>query len=91
MQILWDPRTWTNHQTRIRRKECPAFGTKCNYCNKDHHFKKMCQNKQSAASAKHEDVLTNVLCDVPSTDSTKHISLTHHVFDKFRKKWRSKS
>jgi len=27
--------------TRVRRKECPAFGTKCNYCNKDHHFEKM--------------------------------------------------
>ena len=30
-----------NPPTRVRRKECPAFGTKCNYCDKDHHFEKM--------------------------------------------------
>ena len=30
-----------NPPTRIRRTECPAFGTKCNHCDKDHHFEKM--------------------------------------------------
>ena len=25
-----------NPPTRVRRKDCPAFGIKCNYCNKDH-------------------------------------------------------
>ena len=29
--------------TRTRRNECPAFGTKCNHCDKYHHFEKMCR------------------------------------------------
>lgn len=33
-----------NPPTRIRRKECPAFGTKYNYCDKDHHFERMCRD-----------------------------------------------
>ena len=24
--------------TRVRRAECPAFGTKCSHCGRDHHF-----------------------------------------------------
>ena len=86
-----------NPPTRIRRKECPAFGTKCSYCDKDHHFEKMCRDKQgaqSAISAKHEDALTDVLCEVTSMASIKRTSLTHHVFDKLTKQWlkrRSKS
>ena len=34
--------------TRVRRKECPAFGTKYNYCDKDHHFEKMCRGKHGS-------------------------------------------
>ena len=26
-----------NPPTRVRRNECPAYGTKCNHCGKDHH------------------------------------------------------
>ena len=31
-----------NAPTRTRRVECPAFGTTCDSCGKDHHFKKVC-------------------------------------------------
>ena len=47
--------------TRVRRKECPAFGTKCNYCNKDHHFEKMCRGKhvvKPAKSTEHKDAIS---------------------------------
>ena len=86
-----------NPPTRIRRKECPAFGTKCDYCGKDHHFQKVCRAKQDPKSAKnteHEDVISDVLCEVTSTDNIKRTSLAHHVFDNVTKEWlrrRSKS
>ena len=86
-----------NPPTRVRRKECPAFGTKCNYCSKDHHFEKMCRGKlgmKSANSTEHEDAISNMLCEVVSTNDTKRTSLAHHVFDKVTKEWmrrRSKS
>lgn len=79
------------------QKECPAFGTKCNYCDKDHHFEKMCRGKHGAKPAKstgHEDAISDTLCQVTSTESTKKASLAHHIFDKFTKEWlrrRSKS
>ena len=41
-----------NSPTRIRRKECPAFGTKCNYCTKDHRLERMCRSKHKAKPAK---------------------------------------
>ena len=37
-----------NPPTRVRRKECPAFVTKCNHCDKDRYFKKMCRGKQGS-------------------------------------------
>ena len=54
-----------NPPTRVRRKECLAFGTKCTYCNKDHHFEKMCRGKHGAKPAKsteHEDAISDALC-----------------------------
>ena len=79
-----------NPPTRVRRKECPAFGIKCNYCDKDHHFEKMCRGKQGtkpAKSTEHEDTISDSLCGVTSTDSTKGTSLAHHIFNKFTKEW----
>ena len=79
-----------NPPTRVRRKECPAFGTKCNYCDKDHHFEKMCRSKHGAKptrSTEHEDTISDTLCQVSSTDSTKRASMDHHVFDKLTKTW----
>ena len=86
-----------NPPTRVRRRECPAFGTKCNYCNKDHHFERMCRGKHDlkpATNTEHEDAISNALCQITSTDSTKRASVDHHVFDKVTKGWlrrRSKS
>ena len=79
-----------NPPTRVRRKECPVFGTKCNYCNKDHHFEKMCRGKHGAKpvkSTEHKDTISDTVCQITSTDpdSTKRASVDHHVFDKFTK------
>ena len=41
-----------NPPTRVRRAECPAFGTKCNYCGRDHHFEQVCRRKTGAKSTR---------------------------------------
>ena len=79
-----------NPPTRVRRKECPAFGTKYGYCEKDHHFKEVCRAKHCPKLAKdtdHEDMVSESLRRVTSTNGIKVSRLTHHVFDKFTKEW----
>ena len=79
-----------NPPTRVRRNECPAYGTKCNRCDKDHHFEKVCRSKhvtRPAKKAEHEDAVFETLCEITSTDSTKSAALDHHVFDEFTKEW----
>ena len=80
--------------TRIRRNECPAFGTKCNHCDKNHHFEKMCRSAKLAKGTENEDAISDTLCEVTSTNCTKSTTLAHHVFDKVTRVWsrrRSKS
>ena len=58
---------------RIRRKECPAFGTKCNHCDKDHHFERMCRSRHGTKPAKdveREDTISDSLCQGTATDNT---------------------
>ena len=61
-----------NAPTRVRRKECPAFGTKCNHCDKDHHFEKVCRNKNgarpAAKDAEHEDAISDTPCEDTTPD-----------------------
>ena len=72
--------------TKIRRTECPALGTKCNHCGKDHHFEKVCWNKEPMKNAGHEDAISDALCEITSTDKAKGITLDHHVFDQSTQK-----
>ncbi len=79
------------HQpTRVRRKECPAYGTTCSSCNKDHHFESVCKNKGDTKLAKrveHEDATFDVLCQITSANKTGGASMDHHIFDKVTKRW----
>ena len=72
---------------RIRRKECPAFGTKCNHCDKDHHFERMCRSRHGTKPVEREDTISDSLCQATSTDNTKRARMDHHVFDKLTKAW----
>ena len=40
--------------TRVRRKECPAFGITCNVCGRDHHFGKVCRSRNKLQMASME-------------------------------------
>ena len=61
--------------TRIRRIECPAFGTKCNLCDKNNHFEKMCKSKHDTRSAKNteqEDTIFDTMRDHVKRQHQKH-------------------
>ena len=78
-----------NPPTRVRRRECPAFDKKCNRCNKDHHFERVCRTKnntKSADEAKQEDAIFDAVCEVMSTGSPA-ATLTHHIYNKVTKSW----
>ena len=78
-----------NPPTRVRRRECPAFGKKCNRCNKDHHFERVCRSKnntKSADEAEQEDAIFDAVCEVMSTGSPA-ATLTHHIYNKVTKSW----
>ncbi len=61
-----------NPPTRIRRTECPAYGTKCNHCDKDHHFEKVCRVKNGTKTTEHEhgNAIFDTLCGLSSTDNS---------------------
>jgi len=42
-----------NFPTNFKRKKCPAFGTKCNYCNRDHPLERVCRSKYKANQQKY--------------------------------------
>ncbi len=80
-----------NAPTRVRRSECPAFGTKCTHCGRDHHLEKVCRNKTRTRSTDHEDNVSDTLCGLTSTDAAGSIALDHHIFDPSTDKWYKRS
>ena len=67
---------------QVRRTECPAFGTKCNHCKRDHHFEKMCRSKDSVRSTRsteHKNAIFDTLCGVTSVGGAKICTLDHHI------------
>ena len=80
--------------TRVRRKECPAFGVVCNHCNRNNHFEKMCRSRDNPKRTKdgkegeHENAVFDTLCGITSCNSRGCITLDHHIFDQSTSKWR---
>jgi len=56
----------------IRKKECPAFNKKCQYCNRLHHMESMC--RAMASSNKH--AIFDNLC-ATSTDLKKPATISY--------------
>ena len=46
---------------RFRSNECPIFGTKCNHCDKYHHFEKVCRSAKLAKSTENEDAISDTI------------------------------
>ena len=79
-----------NAPARLRREECPAYGTTCNHCNKGHHFESVCRGKaktKSSRTSEREDAIFDTLCKLTTKRNMASISLDHHIYDKLTNKW----
>ncbi|XP_061178429.1 uncharacterized protein LOC133187074 [Saccostrea echinata] len=83
---------------RTRKMECPAYGHKCEHCNKDHHLETVCRSKHkenlptaSPNTHNYESgvfeslcVLSDAACNHPSN---KTIAIDHHLYDQLSDTW----
>ena len=70
--------------TRLRRKECPAYGTVCGNCKKDHHFESV---RRERARTKSSRISEQDLCELTIQCNVASVSLDHHVYDQPSDKW----
>ena len=83
-----------NAPARLRRKECPAYGTVCGHCNKDHHFESVCRGRTKAKSSrtsKQESAVFDTLCELTVQHNMASVSLDHHVYDHSSDEWLRRS
>ena len=79
-----------NAPARLRRKECPAYGTICSHCNKDHHFESVCRGKvksKSSRNSEQENPIFDTLCELTIQRDVASIPLDHHVYNQLSGKW----
>ena len=83
--------------TRIRQKECVAYGQTCPNCTLKNHLPSMCRISKSTNkkhTSKHEGAVFNSLCiamDYNSSFENKVIYLDHNVYDNLNNAWSKKS
>ena len=76
--------------TRLRSKECPAYGTVCGNCKKDHHFESVCRGRAKTKSSRiseQESAVFDTLCELTIQCNMASVSLDHHVYDQASDKW----
>lgn len=77
----------TSAPTRIRRTKCPAFGTRCNNCGREHHLEKVCRSETRHTNVQHESALFDSLCALTSSPSHPITTLDHHIFHQSTSTW----
>ena len=73
-----------NAPARLRREECPAYGTVCGHCNKDHHFESVCRGRTKAKSSRtseQESAVFDTLCELTIQHNMASVSIDHHIYD----------
>ena len=83
-----------NAPARLRRKECPAYGTVCGHCRKDHHFESVCRGRTKARpdrTSEQESAVFNTLCELTVQHNMASVSLDHHIYDYLSDKWLRRS
>ena len=82
--------------TRVRRRECPAYGLTCRHCGRDNHLEHMCRSKGTAKAdrpgkvGEHESAIFDSLCEVTATgrrNNKKSIALDHHLYNQLSDTW----
>lgn len=76
-----------NAPTQVRRKECPAFATRCHHCDKEHHFEKVCRSKAAHTHGEQAVFDDDYVCNITTAGDTRVITLDHQIFDQDSKQW----
>ena len=78
-----------NALTRTRRVECPAFGTTCDSCGRNHHFKRVCRSKPTKGSSLNDTggAVLHGICAMEASRHKDQVTLDHHIFDKKTGRW----
>ncbi|VDI06485.1 Hypothetical predicted protein [Mytilus galloprovincialis] len=76
---------------RLRESVCPAYGHKCGYCNREHHFEKVCRSKEKSKSDTDihntddcEGAFYDSLCSIASDShriNDRMLAIDHHPYD----------
>ena len=75
---------------RLRRKGCPAYGTVCSHCGKDHHFESVCRGKvknKANRTSEQENPIFDTLCELTIQHDATSTPLDHHVYNHLLGKW----
>ena len=74
--------------TKVRRKDCPAFGTRCDSCDREHHFGKMCRSRgdNRAVRGQQESALFDTLSTITSRQHSN--SIDHHTYSQSTLSWK---
>ena len=79
-----------NAPARLRRKGCPAYGTVCSHCGKDHHFESVCRGKvknKANRTSEQENPIFDTLCELTIQHDVTSTPLDHHVYNHLLGKW----
>ena len=76
-----------NSPTRIRRVDCPAYGSACDSCGREHHFSKMCRSKGDNRPTKghQENAIADLVCQVTSSQHSDIVD--HHTYNRSTQSW----
>ena len=83
-----------NASFRVRQRDCPAYGTTCGHCNKDHHFECVCRGKSRTKVDKvseHESAIFDALCELTTQHNDERTPLDHYVYDQHSGQWIKRS
>lgn len=75
--------------TRIRRKECPAYGTTCSKCGKEHHTAKMCRGERRSETSQASTIDADTIYDsnLCALTCSPHSTLDHHIYNESYGTW----
>ena len=76
-----------NSPTRIRRVDCPAYGSACDSCGREHHFSKMCRSKgdNRPTNGHQENAIADLVCQVTSSQHSDIVD--HHTYNRSTQSW----
>ena len=81
---------------KARKTNCPAYGKRCDHCNRPNHFATVCRSKtltptnSRTGDDANEGAIFDSLCSTTSPHHNNHkssIALDHHLYNHLRDQW----